>query len=315
MWTEGMRALVCMVPMMIAAAMGKNAYLVALGQGGFFFSSLYLPKNINQRMILGALVLGLGLGFYTLGGNVVEYPLLAVIFTLLVCVNLSFLSNWKQGAPLALTLVMIYTAGINSGSAEKAANNFTLFALVMGWSALISLLPFWKPVEAPAMPARTDAELGEQGVRMGIGASLALGLSYLFSAAKLGWAPSAVGSVVRYDGDMSKKRAYIRVVGTLGGAAIATLTLLFISDVKVILYFGAFFAVLNGIFKKTILGMMPLFYTATILVLYSVNDLSTSKATILARVGLNIAGVLVGLFVVMYPFSYLMKAFRKNASV
>jgi uncharacterized membrane protein YccC len=300
--------------MLIAAAMGKNAYLVALGQGGFFYSSLYLPKNINQRIVLGALILGMGLGFYTLGGNVVEYPVVAVLFTFLVCINLSFLTNWKQGAPLALTLIMIYTAGINSGSAEKAANNFLMFALVLGWSAIISMLPFWKPIEPPEIPPRKDAELGEQGVRMGIGASLALALSYIFSAAKLGWAPSAVGSVVRFDEVLSKKRAYVRVLGTLGGSATAALTLMLVTDVRTILYIGALFAVINGVVKKTVLGMMPLFYTATILVLYSVNDLSSSKVTILARIGLNVAGVLVGLFVVLYPFPYLAKALRKNAS-
>jgi hypothetical protein len=42
-----------------------------------------------------------------------------VLFTFFVCLNLSFMTTWTVGGPLALTLVMIYTAGLNTGSPEK----------------------------------------------------------------------------------------------------------------------------------------------------------------------------------------------------
>ena len=301
LYTEGLRAFLCMLPMLIAAAMGKNAYLVALGQGGFFFSSLYLPKKTLDRFILGMLVLVLGLGIYSLGGNVVENSVTAVLMTALVCITLSFLTSWKVGGAMALTLVMIYTAGLNSGSAQRASDNLLYFAIVLSWSALISMLPLFKPVDPPKLPDLTDSERLEQGVRMGLGASIALGLSYAFSVGKLGWASSAVGSVVRYEGAVSKKRAFVRVAGTLGGALMASLVLLLITDVRYILVIGAVFAVFNGLYKQTILGFMPLFYTATILLLYSINDLSSSKSTILARIVLNFAGVIIGLAVALYP--------------
>src|SRR4051812_29023647 len=107
MWTEAIRAALCMLPMLIASAMGKTTFLVALGQGAFFYSALFLPKKISSRFVMGSLVLALGLGFYLIGGNVAPNPWMAVIFTFLVCLNLSFLSGWKVGGPLALTLVMI----------------------------------------------------------------------------------------------------------------------------------------------------------------------------------------------------------------
>ena len=119
MWSEALRALVCLIPLLVATAMGQTTYLVTLGQGAFFFSTLFLPRRIGGRIVLGSLVVALGLGFYLIGGTVAPTPWLAVVFTFFVCVNLSFLSGWKIGGPLALTLVMIYTAGLNTGSPER----------------------------------------------------------------------------------------------------------------------------------------------------------------------------------------------------
>jgi len=308
MWTEAVRAFLCMLPMMVASGMGKPMYLVALGQGGFFFSSLFLPKKTGDRLVMGSLVLGLGLGFYLLGGTVVTNPWVAVIFTFMVCLNLSFLSGWKIGGPLALTLVMIYTAGLNTGSPEKASQNFLVFAFVLSWSALVSLLPFWKPVEPPPVnPDNGPGELAEQGVRMGIGTSLALGLSYMFGFAKLGWAPSAVGNVVRYERKLSRMRAWGRFWGTIGGALLATVALALTSSVTIVVWMGAIFAVLNGLFKRTKLGMIPLFYTATILLLYTANDLSQGRIVTIQRVFYNLVGITIGMIVVVYPFPILMK--------
>jgi hypothetical protein len=307
MWTEALRAFVCMIPMIVASGMGRTSALVTLGQGAFFYSTIFLPKRIFARVVMGSLVVALGLGFYLIGGIVAPNPWVAVIFTFFVCFNLSFLTDWKVGGSLALTLVMIYTAGINAGSPEQVTKKFLLFAGVMGWSALISLLPFWKPIPPP--PADVDQpveELAEQGFRMGIGTAIALGLGYIGGFAKLGWAPSAVGNVVRYDKTLSRKRAWARFLGTVGGAVIAAVALAFISSVTAVVWIGAFFAVLNGLFKKTKLGMMPLFYTATILLLYSANDLSTGHTNIVTRVVYNLIGISVGLGVIMFPFSRVM---------
>ena len=308
MWTEALRALVCLLPMMIATALGWTTYLVTLGQGAFFFSSLFLPIRISARFVMGSLVLALGLGFYLIGGAVAPYPWVAVIFTFFVCLNLSYMTDWKVGGPLALTLVMIYTAGLNTGSPEKASANFLVFAFVLGWSALISLLPFWKPVPPP--PVNEDQatwELAEQGLRMGIGTSLALAISYLAGFAKIGWAPSAVGNVVRYGENLSQKRAWARFLGTLGGAAMASIALAFITDPTIVVLIGAVFAVLNGLFKLTKLGRMPLFYTATILLLYTANDLTTGSENVLTRVVYNIVGITIGMLVVIYPFPLMMR--------
>src|SRR6478735_6433768 len=220
----------------------------------------------------------------------------------------SFLTIWKVGGPLALTLVMIYTAGLNTGSPEKASTNFLVFAFVMGWSALISLLPFWTPVPPP--PVNEDQEtweLAEQGLRMGIGTTLALAISYIAGFAKIGWAPSAVGNVVRYGENLSQKRAWARFLGTLGGAAMASIALAFITDPTIVVLIGAVFAVLNGLFKLTKLGRMPLFYTATILLLYTANDLTTGSENVLTRVVYNIVGITIGMLVVIYPFPLMMR--------
>ena len=311
MWTEALRALVCLLPMIVATALGRTTYLVALGQGAFFVSSLFLPIRLAGRFVMGSLIVALGLGFYLIGGAVAPYPWVAVIFTFFVCLNLSFLSGWLVGGPLALTLVMIYTAGLNTGSPEKASANFLVFAFVMGWSALISLLPFWTPVPPPPVNENQETwELAEQGLRMGIGTALALAISYIAGFAKIGWAPSAVGNVVRYDEKLSEKRAWARFFGTLGGAAMAAIALAFITDPTIVVLIGAVFAVLNGLFKLTQLGKMPLFYTATILLLYTANDLTTGSENVLTRVFYNVVGITIGVLVVIYPFPRMMKMIK-----
>jgi hypothetical protein len=311
MWTEALRALICMLPMLVASGLGKSTFLVALGQGGFFYSSMFLPKKLRARLIMGLLVVSLGLGFYLLGGTVAPNPFLGLFFTFLVSLALSFLSGWRLAGPLALTFIMIYTSGLNTGSPEKAGQNFILFAFVMTWSALISLLPVWKSVPPSASNADADdIQLAEQGIRMGVGSTIALAAAYAVGGAKLGWAPSAVGNVVRFDKDLSKRRAWARFIGTIGGAFMAAVALALISDINVLIWVGAAFAVLNGLFKLTKAGKMPLFYTATILLLYSANDLAAGPTTILQRVIYNIVGVTIGMLVVIYPFPLLLKKLK-----
>lgn len=308
MWTEALRAFICMLPMFVATGLGKTTFLVTLGQGGFFMSTLFLPKKFGGRAVMGSLIMALGLGFYLIGGAVAPNPWIALAFTFMVCLNLSFLSGWTIGGSLALTLVMIYTAGLNTGSPEKASANFLAFTLVMGWSALISLLPIWKPLEPPKVDTtQTNGALAEQGLRMAIGASIALAISYFAGFAKLGWASSAVGNVIRYDAKLSKKRAMARLIGTIAGALMAAIALAFVTSVSVLVVVGGIFAVLNGLFKKTKLGMMPFFYTATILLLYSANDLSSGTENVLQRVFYNLVGIIVAVIVVTYPFPLLMK--------
>jgi hypothetical protein len=308
MWSEALRALICMLPMFVSVGLGQTNFLVALGQGAFFYSSLFLPKKFSGRAIMGSLILALGLGFYLMGGAVAPYPWIAAVFTFLVCLNLSFLSGWKIGGPLALTFVMIYTAGLNTGSPEKASINFIAFALVMAWCALISLLPFWKAIEPPKVDtSQTDGQLAEQGLRMAIGATIALMISYGAGFAKLGWATSAVGNVIRYDPKLSKRRAMARLIGTVAGSVLAAIALAFVTSLQVLVVIGGIFAVLNGLFKKTKLGMIPFFYTATILLLYSANDISAGAENIIQRVAYNLVGIIIAVIVVTYPFPRLMK--------
>ena len=312
-WSEAARALLCMLPMLAAVAWGEMTYVVALGQGGFFFSSLLLPVRIGGRLIMGSILIALGLGFYLMGGTVAPMPVVAVVFTFFAALNLSFLTSWRIGGPIALSIVMIYTAGLNTGSPEKAAANFLAFALVMAWATLISMLPFWTPIMPPKPDHEaTNRELAEQGFRMGIGTSLALAISYVFEFAKIGWSVSAVGSVVRFDHDTSKKRAMARLLGTLGGVLIAGFLLTRLDSVTTLVLLGALFAVLNGLYKKAKVGQMPLFYTATILILYSLNDIKSGKDLSMLRLAYNLVGIAVAVLVVFYPFPMVTKWLRRR---
>jgi len=316
MWSEALRALLCMLPMLFLGGLGDERYLVALGQGGFYFSSLWLPARIGSRFVMGSVLIALGLGFYLMGGAVAPYPVIAIIFMFLVSINLSFLSNWAIGGPLAFTLVLMFTGGLNTGSAEKASANFLAFALVLGWSTLISLLPFWTPIPAPKVDTTVpDRDLAEQGLRMAIGTSIALAVSYAAGFAKLGWTSSAVGNITRFDPGLSEKRAKARLIGTLAGAALAAIALVFVTSVTVLVVVAGLFAVLNGLFKRTELDRVPLFYTATILLLYSANDLSSGPATVLERVFYNVIGVVIAVIVVVYPFPLIMKKINPKTTI
>lgn len=74
MWTEALRAFICMLPMFVATGLGKTTFLVTLGQGGFFMSTLFLPKKLGGRAVMGSLIMALGLGFYLIGGAVAPNP-------------------------------------------------------------------------------------------------------------------------------------------------------------------------------------------------------------------------------------------------
>ena len=178
----------------------------------------------------------------------------------------------------------------------------------MGWSAIISLLPFRKPLPPPPVNEnQPNRDLAEQCFRMLIGTSLALAISYMAGFAKIGRAPSAVGNVVRYDETLSRKRAWLRFYGTIDGAGIASVALALVMDLTTLVLVAAFPRVLNGLFKRTKLGMMPLFYTATILLLYSANDISAGSDNVLMRVFYNVVGITIGMLVVIYPFPGLVK--------
>jgi uncharacterized membrane protein YgaE (UPF0421/DUF939 family) len=56
---------------------------------------------------------------------------------------------------------------------------------------------------------------------------------------------------------------------------------------------------------------MPLFYTATILRLHSLNDIENGQHLAFMRLVYNIIGVVVAVFVVLYPFPHLTRPLRK----
>ena len=72
---------------------------------------------------------------------------------------------------------------------------------------------------------------------------------------------------------------------------------------------------LNGLFKKTKLGTMPLFYTTTILLLYSANDISAGGENVLMRVFYNIIGITIGILVVIYPFPRVVRIINPKSTI
>jgi uncharacterized membrane protein YccC len=114
---------------------------------------------------------------------------------------------------------------------------------------------------------------------------------------------------------MSRKRAWLRFYGTLGGGAMAAVALAFITDIRTLVLFAAISCVLNGLLELTALGKMSLFYTATILLLYSANDISSGADNVLMRIFYNLVGITIGVFVVVYPFPRMVKLVNPKSTI
>jgi uncharacterized membrane protein YccC len=315
LWNEGLRAFICMIPMLGAAVLGQTSIIVSLGQAGFFFSSIPLPMQKGRRLLMSSLLIALGLGFYLMGGNVVFNPWLALIFTFFVAFNIGLLSGYPILGLLAIHFISIYTAGLNASSPDKVHANFFAFVLALGWGALISILFKWKGQElVPAKQEKTPAYF-LAGIRMGIGTSVALFVSYLFGFSRFGWAPSGAGLVIRYDTKVSKMLAWARFIATIGGAALAIICFFITLNIQFLMIMSLIFTVLNGLFKSTKIGKMPLFYTATILILYSLGDPTSGPVVAMERVIYNVVGIAIGLVIVLYPFPALTKWITQRVTV
>lgn len=309
-YNEAIRALLCMLPMIVALFLGQYSILSSLGQGGFYYSYLPLPEKFAGRLVNSFLLFSVGLGFYLIGGNVVQNVWLGIGYTFMVGVILVLLSGWKVIGPLAFSFISLYSAGLNSSSAENTSENFLAFVIAIGWAAVISFLPIWKGVPRKEAPPVDDIVMYETSLKMGLGTAVSLAISYLLEFGKLGWAVSGVGNVIRFDQESSKIRAKLRMVGTVIGVLMVGISFHLTSNLSILITLSVIYAFLNGLLKYTKFGMFVIFYTAMIMTLYSINDIESFEELNFMRIVYNLTGVLVGLFIVYYPFPYLYPKIR-----
>jgi len=313
-WNQGIKAAMCMLPMLIAYISGHDSLLVSFGQGGFFYSTLPTPEKRLERIMYMFLMVGVGLSFYLLGGTAAASPLLSIFITFVVMVTVALISGGKMLAPLAFSLISVYTAGLNVSDPAKLQTNFEGFAFIFILCGFISLLSFWKPSDLSKYKIFKPAENLVAGVKLGIGTSIALFLGNYFDFAKLGWPVSAVGTIVRFNEVESKKRAISRVIGTVGGSIVAIFMFLTLSGPLLFMLLAYIFGILHSVMSKTLLGKTVFFYTVTILILYSMNDLSAGPLIAAQRIFYNLIGVLIAVFVVFYPFPKIMKRLERTIS-
>ena len=316
LWSEGVRAMLCLLPMVVADLLDKRSYIAPLGQAGFFVSAMFLPRVVGERINLMLIWFTVGGGFYLLGGNVVDTPWLALTFMIAVGVVVSYMTAWQYGAMLALALTILFCTGINSGSPERAATNFKLYAFAALWGGAIALLPIWRSPPGQTNRGVSEVPYAEQGVRIGLGSAVALGTAYLFGFAKLGWAPSAVGSVVRFDHDLSRRKAVGRAAGVIAGGGLALAIMLVFDRTRVFVLIAVLFAVLNSLFKATEVGgfpivSVPFLHTVALLLMLSADRPEVGPGLALARIGTNELGIIIGLFVVFYPLPLIMRLTRR----
>lgn len=304
---EAARAALCMLPMIVAPFIGLQQYMVPFGQAGFFYTISPVPQQKISRWIAGFMLVGLGMSFYMLAGTVASNLLMGVIFTFLIGLILILGTSWQFLGLLAFSFFSIYSAGLNAATPEKAAASIGAFTFALLWGMVVTLPKFWPGMPMPNQKSTPLPVLFMSGIKMGIGTSLAYLFSGLFHLSKLGWAPSAVGSVIRFDPSESQVKAKVRAIATVGGSLVAIFFFaLQLSPVGLIVV-SYLLGITNGFFKNTNLGKMPFFYTATILILYSLNDPASSYGLAIERVVYNMIGVFIALFIVWYPFPALSK--------
>lgn len=310
-WNPAVRAAVFMLPMLVAYFTGHQNLVVPLGQGGFFYSTIFLPMRRLERIIYMFLFLSFGMGIYLLGGNVATEIILALVSTFVFIIAVGLLSGMKFLAPVAFSFISIFTAGLNSSSLDKLHTNFLGFAFIFAFCGIISLLPFWKAKEINTAKVLPQEDNLRAGIKMGMGSVIALAVAYLGGFAKLGWPVTAVGSIVRFNEVESKARAMSRVVGTVGGGILAMFIFFFITNPIYLILIGFVFGILNSLFVNTKIGKTVFFYTTTILILYSLSDISLGPTLAVQRIAYNMVGVLVAIFVMFYPFPFLMRRLDK----
>jgi len=291
-----------MLPMAIAYFAGYHSLVVPFGQGGFFYSMMPLEEKRAGRIASLFILIGLGMGFYLLGGNIVHNLWLSLFVTYMVSIAVGLLSGYRYVAPLAFTFITLYSAGLNASTSAKAHDNFLAFILIFLWCGIISLPSFWKGVSMMSIKVLDTEENFVTGVKLGIGTTIALFIANIFVFVKDGWPVSAVGSIVRFNEAESKKRATSRVIGTIGGSFLAIATFFLVSNTGVLIMLAYLFGVLQSLFSKTTIGRTIFFYTATIIVLYSLNDIAQANTIAMQRVAYNLVGILIGVFIIYYPF-------------
>jgi uncharacterized membrane protein YgaE (UPF0421/DUF939 family) len=210
-------------------------------------------------------------------------------------------------APLAFTFITLYSAGLNASSFTKAHDNFLAFLVIFLWCGIISLPAFWKGISMLNMKVLGAEENFLTGVKLGIGTTIALLIANVFGFAKDGWPVSAVGSIVRFNEAESKKRAVSRVIGTIGGSVLAIATFFLVSTSGVLILAAYLYGVLQALFSKIMIGKTVFFYTATIIVLYSLDDISKSNTIAMQRVAYNLVGILIGVLIIYVPLPFITK--------
>lgn len=306
-YTNAVRAFVCMLPMLIAILAGKTEWVVPLGQGGFFSSTMPVASTRYGRLLVLVFMMVPGLGLYLIGGNSASNIWLAVTYALAVGFACSLLTGFRYLGMVAIAgFIPIYTAGLNAGSPEKAASSFVAFSIVVFYCNLINLLPFWK-VGDPVTKPISEVDRVLMGVRLSLGEAIALGISMFFNFGKLGWAPSAVGSVVRADTASSKIRSWIRAGGVIIGAVIASIALAYSPSFEFAIFVVIVLSVINGLYALTPLGQIPILYNAVILILYSQTGSTGTEELVSMRIVYNLIGILIAIALVYYPLPYATK--------
>jgi hypothetical protein len=233
----------------------------------------------------------------------------------MVGATLVFLTSWKMIGLMAFSFMSIYAAGLNAGSPESVHNSYFAFIASISWAALISLLPIWKGTPPKEQKEEDMLSLTETSIRMGFATSIALFVANLFDLAKLGWAPSGAANIIRFDNDTSKLRALFRMIGTIGGCAIVLLAVFITTNPMYLASLTLVLAFINGLTKATKWGQLVVWYTATILILYGLNDLDTTPLLALQRIGYNLIGVIIGVLFSLYTFPFIFKRIEKAFGV
>ncbi len=308
---ELIRGIVCFLPVMILLIAGQTTFGLLMTPSILSIALLGAESEIKKARTRLLAVAATG-PLLLICGSILGVSAVAAIVGLGVGSFLAgrYGARTRFGKFLPFLLLPLFTAGISVE--PQLALSIAPMLLAGGlWAVFVAII--WPLRSSSASSSTTtttppdkpsDSMLKLYGVKLGIGVSVATLLVYLLNFQHVGWAPMSVVMILRPQQDITKKRGFMRIIGTFIGILIAWLLYnVFTQDLvraAIIGSLGAF----SISYRQTVLSSLPIASTTAIILLFAISEPALLTAQGSVRLADNVLafGILVALEMTLQKF-------------
>jgi hypothetical protein len=310
---ELIRGIVCFLPVIILLIAGQIAFGLLMTPSILSIALLGAESEIKKARIRLLAVAATG-PVLLICGSILGVSAVAAIVGLGVG---SFLAG-RYGARthfgmfLPFLLLPLFTAGISVD--PQLALSIAPMLLTGGlWATLVAIMWPLSSSSSSASSSTTTTSTSDNpsdnmlilyGVKLGIGVSVATLLVYLLNFQHVGWAPMSVVMILRPQQDITKKRGFMRIIGTFIGILIAWLLYyVFTQDLVRAVIIGSLGA-LSISYRLTVLRTLPIASTTAIILLFAISEPALLSAQGSLRLADNVLafGIVVTLELILQKF-------------